>query len=1200
MKSLNFNQKKSFIFLLIIILTNSSMAQFSKKLLSETWQVTGGQGIAYKNVTVSDANRNVYVAGATISGINNSDIIIQKLDRNGLLLWEKTYAGLAGLSDAATAIVVDASFNVYVTGTIVNSTINDQDLVVLKYNSAGVLQWTYTYNGSTVNKKDAGTAIFVDPTGNRVFVAGSTGSDNTLYDYRTFSLSPSSGSLLWTKSYDFASLVDIPKKIVFSGSYVTVVGASQELMSPNKWQMATVRYNATNGALIDVVRSTTTNNTGINEINDVATDASGNTYLIGAIQNASTGSDVFIIKLDPSLNIVWQFYYDLHGLDDKGMGIEFLSGNLYLTGYSTNVNVGKETLIMKINSTGGVVWTKEISGAKGLDDKGEQLIIDANNRLYVAATVYDFDNSDYKLYCYDLNGNYLAATSFGGGSNLNDVAQSIEVDLDNNIIVTGSEQLSATAYITKTVKYSFFSQNYDYAYQGTTPTHLKGTILVKFKRQNMNLAVLNARKFYAGELSQFIDNATLNALQSKTGSSWSKYKTFKVLKNFTPNDSISITRLGDSIKAKDFWTYLAIDVPVSWNINSISDSLLTLSNFIRDASPDVICNLYNTPNDQYYLLGQKGLYPNTSYPGADIDVSGAWDSEVGQSYVKVGVLDAGINWAHEEFNNGLANLPGSSSKIGGGYNYYTNSAIQNGDQFISYNHGTAVAGIIGAKRNNFMPGNDAFAQGIAGIAGGNMGVGNFGVQLFSLGISGGPTDFVPLTVIVEALRDGYSDSPSNPNDFALQIINGSWGTDDPVNFLMDEIEECWRNHCIYIAARGQHFEQQGEINSVKYPACFFDKYLINVIASGTNGERKEGNVNGGESWSSNFGIIPANQMAGCPADITAPGVYELITSTTSNGSYAAFSGTSAAAPHVAGVAALLYSKHHINNGFPNNLGTEDIERIIEKNAIDKGSINWDLENGFGLLNAKKSLEKVSDPYYIKHLTTIPTVDVSTVLLQGVYNPDLPFSQIPYPNSKRYIYTWDIDVYLPAGHEIIDWWEMEAATNEGVRYNDAPPLYINQTNNVNNMFEETLFDPIGGSHVHKTAKTALYLVNIGSDQNVSNDIWFPVTPAELKYQFSIHVKKSPDASIDENESNLGSVYNLFPNPTSNTATIVAESDVIITSFQILDASGRLLLMESDLNKQEFTLNTSFLTNGIYFCSLKSNKGEETIRFIKTAQ
>lgn len=132
-----------------------------------------------------------------------------------------------------------------------------------------------------------------------------------------------------------------------------------------------------------------------------------------------------------------------------------------------------------------------------------------------------------------------------------------------------------------------------------------------------------------------------------------------------------------------------------------------------------------------------------------------------------------------------------------------------------------------------------------------------------------------------------------------------------------------------------------------------------------------------------------------------------------------------------------------------------------------------------------------------------------------------------------------------------------------------------------MFEETLFDPIGGSHVHKTAKTALYLVNIGSDQNVSNDIWFPVTPAELKYQFSIHVKKSPDASIDEIESNLGSVYNLFPNPTSNTATIVAESDVIITSFQILDASGRLLLMESDLNKQEFTLNTSFLTNGIYF-------------------
>jgi len=85
-------------------------------------------------------------------------------------------------------------------------------------------------------------------------------------------------------------------------------------------------------------------------------------------------------------------------------------------------------------------------------------------------------------------------------------------------------------------------------------------------------------------------------------------------------------------------------------------------------------------------------------------------------------------------------------------------------------------------------------------------------------------------------------------------------------------------------------------------------------------------------------------------DISAPGVD--VRSTTPGGNYRSYSGTSMATPHVAGVAALVWSH------FPNLKG-EQIRVALEENAVDKGADGYDEYYGHGLVDAKSAYDSLA-------------------------------------------------------------------------------------------------------------------------------------------------------------------------------------------------------------------------------------------------
>ena len=128
-----------------------------------------------------------------ITGTQNYDYITLKYDPQGNELWSKLYNGPQNRSDFSYAVAVDNQDNVYVTGTVnfISGIINKSDIGTLKLDSDGNEVWSKIYNG-VGDSTDAGADIIVDTSYN-VYITGSSVGINTASDYTTIKYSQTIG-----------------------------------------------------------------------------------------------------------------------------------------------------------------------------------------------------------------------------------------------------------------------------------------------------------------------------------------------------------------------------------------------------------------------------------------------------------------------------------------------------------------------------------------------------------------------------------------------------------------------------------------------------------------------------------------------------------------------------------------------------------------------------------------------------------------------------------------------------------------------------------------------------------------------------------------------------------------------------------------------------------------------------------------------
>ena len=278
----------------------------------------------YPTKIAVDSSGNVYVTGESTGLAGDWDCTTIKYDSGGQQEWVVRYNGPANDNDWGTGIAVDKSDNVYVTGGSVVAGIFSE-YITIKYNFAGQQQWVAHYHG-TGNGNDTATALAIDSSGN-IYVTGSSFNSNNNFDCVTIKYDPA-GQETWAARYDGPiHLDDLGYAIAIDNSdNVSVTGAGA--VSFNEFNYLTIRYNSA-GQEQWVAQS----DAGGYAV-AVATDSSGNTYITGTggITNADYATvkyDAFGQE-----QWVAQYNGPGNGPDYANAIAVDGSGNVYVTGTS--------------------------------------------------------------------------------------------------------------------------------------------------------------------------------------------------------------------------------------------------------------------------------------------------------------------------------------------------------------------------------------------------------------------------------------------------------------------------------------------------------------------------------------------------------------------------------------------------------------------------------------------------------------------------------------------------------------------------------------------------------------------------------------------------------------------------------------------------------------------------------------------------
>lgn len=221
-----------------IILIKYSSSGVQQWLKSYNGAGNGGDAVVGLKV---DGAGNIIAGGYTDMGAGQRlNFLTLKYDPSGNVIWEKQYNGSSNSTDLATAMTVDASNNIYLTGltTQLFGTRLDSNYGTIKYDPSGNLQWFAYYDGPN-NSVDVSRSIFVDINMN-VYISGSSkgvGSD----DYATIKYSPA-GVQQWVMAYNGPGNSNDYSSSIVSDNAGNAYVTGRSYGSGSDYDYATIKY----------------------------------------------------------------------------------------------------------------------------------------------------------------------------------------------------------------------------------------------------------------------------------------------------------------------------------------------------------------------------------------------------------------------------------------------------------------------------------------------------------------------------------------------------------------------------------------------------------------------------------------------------------------------------------------------------------------------------------------------------------------------------------------------------------------------------------------------------------------------------------------------------------------------------------------------------------------------------------------------
>jgi subtilisin family serine protease len=699
------------------------------------------------------------------------------------------------------------------------------------------------------------------------------------------------------------------------------------------------------------------------------------------------------------------------------------------------------------------------------------------------------------------------------------------------------------------------------------PYCVKNEIIVKFRPNLLNKSVIDNIEKQTGSLAEFIDPQIL-ALISSSGyfdATIANLNTEKVFRKLTTTDTISISRSGSQVRMPKLWSVLLIhwqESGRSMDFFQAIEKLNKLQPYIVYAEPNFVGSITAVPNDTLYAAWQSSLHeiPNQSSARGHVNVEPAWDITDGNNSVKVGVYDTGILWNHEDF---LINPSGSplaapfaNSRVIGGWDWINNNHPSVDPEHDLRGHGTEMASIIGAVKDN--------NRGVAGIAGG--GSSGLGVQLFSMKVCDG--NGCREGILADAIVEGASFIPATTNPpkpafgYGLHILNMSLsfiadfnGKYDRIKLLEDACKVAFEHEVSMSASAGN----DDDIVREQWPADYADAWVMKVSGSNQDGEASKNCTIGGNM------------------DFAAPNYRtEAATIGLLHNSYDSTNGTSSSAAHVSGAAALMLS-------YKPNLAPEDIEKLLERSAIDALPVGYDIRTGFGKIDIGNAINSIRTPRFdVKHYSATFGQHNKQVFATNTITLVEPYGSIG--SAGQYIadvfkVDLTIDITQLAGKNIIDVWK-RTAKSDAV----GPSNAISGLRN----FELVSFNQTQA----KVRGTVFHIKKTLLGQTV--DQWIPETGLDANAKMEISVYTEDRNSTKTLSVSINDTYaRIIPNPSEGNFKILfmLEKDTNL-GIQVIDLNGKIVYSIPSMfqveGHKEIELDLKHLPKGIYVCNLLTNE------------
>ena len=285
----------------------------------------------------------------------------------------------------------------------------------------------------------------------------------------------------------------------------------------------------------------------------------------------------------------------------------------------------------------------------------------------------------------------------------------------------------------------------------------------------------------------------------------------------------------------------------------------------------------------------------------------AHDQSITGAGVNIAILDTGIDYNHPDLDINYA----------GGDNFISLDVNNHDPMDDSYNsHGTHVAGVIAAELDG---------NGVVGVAP--------DASIYAVKVLDG-AGFGSVSAIVAGIDWAIANN--------MDIINMSMGITTYSQLLADACAEAEAAGILIVAAAGNNYG-----GPVLYPAA-----LPSVIAVGA---------------STIFDEISPISPIGPEMELTAPGLN--VYSTVAGGSYGYLGGTSQAAPHASGLAALLLSAGITDANGDGVANHQDVRFLMQNTAIDMGTPGVDDIYGYGRISVENAFPgNGSGEYPVTQLT----------------------------------------------------------------------------------------------------------------------------------------------------------------------------------------------------------------------------------------